>query len=265
MGPASDIAASVPRRVARGVAELERRGFRVRIGDHVERPSGREGKLGDLHALFEDDDVDAVVCTTGGADSHQLLDEIDYSMIGAHPKIFCGHSDITALQAAIWVRTGLVTFMGPSLLSDRAEFGGLPAYTWTEWEATAMRAKPRGEVGVAPEWSSEFTEWDQSDDQSRQWAPNPGPRTVRAGAAEGPLVPANLSTLLLLSGTPWWPGSHGRGHRDRGGRRGAGMVGRAIAPPAATGRRLGKGRGPRSRQVPSAIRNRAAGARSASA
>jgi muramoyltetrapeptide carboxypeptidase LdcA involved in peptidoglycan recycling len=195
----------VPRRLARGVAELERRGFRVRLAEHVERPAGRKGKLADLRALFEDDEVAAIVCTTGGTDSHQLLDELDYALVAAHPKIFCGYSDITALQAAFNVRTGLVTFMGPSVLSDWAEFGGIPAYTWAEWEATVMRPEPRGEIGVAPEWSSEFTQWDQADDRPRGWVPNPGPRTVRAGGAEGPLVPANLSTLLLLAGTPWWP------------------------------------------------------------
>jgi muramoyltetrapeptide carboxypeptidase len=68
-----------------------------------------------------------------------------------------------------------------------------------------MRPEPRGEIGVAPEWSSEFTQWDKDDDRPREWLPNPGPRAVRPGTAEGPLVPANLSTLLLLAGTPWWP------------------------------------------------------------
>jgi muramoyltetrapeptide carboxypeptidase len=205
VGPSSDIAATVPRRVARGVAELERRGFRVRLGHHAERPSGREGKVADLHGLFEDDEVGAIVCTTGGSDSHQLLEELDYSLITAHPKIFCGYSDITALQAGLCVRSGLVSFMGPSLLSDWAEFGGLPAYTWAEWEATVMRPEPRGAIGVAPEWTSELAQWNAADDRHRGWLPNPGPRTVRAGTAEGPLVPANLSTLLLLAGTPWWP------------------------------------------------------------
>jgi muramoyltetrapeptide carboxypeptidase len=208
-GPSSDTAAGVPRRVARGVAELERHGFRVRLGEHVERPAGREGKLADLHALFEDDEVRAIVCTTGGTDSHQLLDELDYSLIAARPKVFCGYSDITALQGAIQVRTGLVPFMGPSLLSDWAEFGGLPEYTWTEWEATVMSPEPRGEIGVAAEWTAELTDWDKSDDRPREWVPNPGPRPVRAGTAEGPLVPANLSTLLLLAGTPWWPDLEG--------------------------------------------------------
>jgi len=187
------------------VAELERHGFQVRLGERVERPTDRAGKLADLHALFEDDEVGAIVCTTGGTDSHQLLDELDYELVSAHPKIFCGYSDFTALQGAISARTGLVTFMGPSLLSDWAEFGGLPAYTWTEWEATVMRPEPRGEIGVAREWSSEFTEWDNEDDRPRAWVPNPGPRRVRGGTAEGPLVPANLSTLLLLAGTRWWP------------------------------------------------------------
>jgi muramoyltetrapeptide carboxypeptidase len=205
VAPASDIAASVPRRLARGVAELERHGFQVRLGERVERPTDRAGKLADLHALFEDDEVGAIVCTTGGTDSHQLLDELDYELVSAHPKILCGYSDITALQAAIHVRTGLVSFMGPSLLSDWAEFGGLPEYTRTEWEATVMQPEPRGKIGVAPEWSSEFTQWDQADDRPRKSVPNSGSRTVRGGVAEGPLVPANLSTLLLLAGTPWWP------------------------------------------------------------
>jgi muramoyltetrapeptide carboxypeptidase len=95
--------------------------------------------------------------------------------------------------------------MGPSLLSDWAEFGGLSAYTWAEWEATVMRPEPRGEISVAPEWSAEVTRWDADDDKPRQWVDNQGPRTVRGGEAVGPLVPANLATLLLLAGTPWWP------------------------------------------------------------
>jgi muramoyltetrapeptide carboxypeptidase len=205
VAPSSDTPARVARRVARGVAELELRGFHVRLGEHVERPSGRKGKLADLHAFFQDDDVRAILCTTGGTDSHQLLEDIDYEMVAAHPTIFCGYSDVTALNAALHARTGLVTFMGPSLLSDWAEFGGLPDYTWSEWEATVMRPEARNDIGVAARWCSELTRWGEDDDRPRAWVKNPGPRTVRGGTAVGPLVPANLSTLLLLAGTPWWP------------------------------------------------------------
>jgi muramoyltetrapeptide carboxypeptidase LdcA involved in peptidoglycan recycling len=202
--PSSDTGAHVPRRFSRGAAELERRGFRVRLGEYarVSKPS-IESRVADLHALFADDEVRAVVCTIGGYDSHQLLEELDFELIRANPKVFSGYSDITALTTAIHARTGLVTFMGPMLLTDWAEFGGLPEYTWAEWEGAVMRAEARGAIGVAPAWTVEMTPWDKADDRPRKWSPNEGPRGLRGGAAEGMLAPGNLSTLLLLAGTPW--------------------------------------------------------------
>jgi muramoyltetrapeptide carboxypeptidase len=210
VAPSSPTAARVPRRLARGVAELERRGFRVRVGEHVrDVQATKDEKVADLHAAFADDEVHAIVCTIGGYDSHQLLDRIDFDLVAAHPKVFCGYSDITSLNAALHERAGLVTFMGPMLLPDWAEFGGVPAYTWAEWEATVMRAEPRGPIGTAPEWTAEMTRWDEADDRPRVGVDNPGPRTVRGGTAAGPLVPVNLSTLLLLAATPWWPSLDG--------------------------------------------------------
>jgi muramoyltetrapeptide carboxypeptidase len=204
--PASATAAHVPRRLARGATELERHGFRVRLGEHVTNPRPTNAdKLHDLHDLFRDPDVRAIVCAIGGYDSHQLLEELDFDLVASNAKVLSGYSDVTALLTAIHAVTGLVTFMGPALLTDWAEFGGIPPYTRTEWEATVMRAAPRGAIGVAGEWTAEVTRWDEADDRPRTWEANPGPRTVREGVAEGPLAPANLSTVLLLAGTRWWP------------------------------------------------------------
>ena len=206
VAPSSPVAAHVPRRLARGVTELERHGFDLRLGAHVRNAEAtNEDKLSDLHALFADPEIRAIVCTIGGYDSHQLLEELDFGLISANPKVVSGYSDITALLVAIHSATALATFMGPMILTDWAEFGGIPEHTWTEWEATVLRAEPRGEIAIAPEWTAEHTWWDKEDERPRVWEPNPGPRTVREGAAEGPLAPANLSTLLLLAGTPWWP------------------------------------------------------------
>jgi len=204
--PSSAHAAGVPRRLARGVTELERHGFRVRLGAHVRNPHPTNAdKLDELHELFRDGDVQAIVCTIGGYDSHQLLEQLDFDVVAANPKVFSGYSDVTALLAAIHAVTGLVTFMGPALLTDWAEFGGIPAYTRAEWEATVTSAMARNAIPAAAAWTAEATRWDEADDRPRVWDANPGPRTVRAGVAEGPLAPANLSTLLLLAGTRWWP------------------------------------------------------------
>jgi muramoyltetrapeptide carboxypeptidase LdcA involved in peptidoglycan recycling len=49
----------------------------------------------------------------GGYNSNELLPSLDWELIRANPKIFCGYSDITALQGAILARAGLVTYCGP--------------------------------------------------------------------------------------------------------------------------------------------------------
>src|SRR5215218_5863319 len=197
VAPSSPVAAHVPRRLARGVTELERHGFRVRLGAHVRNPHPTNAdKLDELHELFRDGDVQAIVCTIGGYESHQLLEQLDFDVVAANPKVFSGYSDVTALLAAIHAVTGLVTFMGPALLTDWAEFGGIPAYTRAEWEATVTSAMARNAIPAAAAWTAEATRWDEADDRPRVWDANPGPRTVRAGVAEGPLAPANLSTLL---------------------------------------------------------------------
>ena len=50
-------------------------------------------------------------------------------MVLPNPKIFMGFSDITVLNVAIWQETGLVTFNGPALLTDFAEYPRMFAYT----------------------------------------------------------------------------------------------------------------------------------------
>ena len=58
---------------------------------------------------------------------------------------------------------------------------------------------------MSPQWWYERLVFDEEDDRPKRREPNPGPRVVRGGAGEGPVVAANLCTLLLLAGTPWWP------------------------------------------------------------
>ncbi len=214
VSPGSPVASFVPRRLARGAAELERCGFRVVVGASATERTGHtagtiEQRVEDLHRFFADDDVRAIVATIGGYNSHALLEELDFDLIAAHPTILSGYSDNSALLAGIHAATGLVTFMGPMLLTDWAEFDGLFPFTWEQWERVAMRATPAGEVPVAVAWTAERTQWDEADGRPRVLEPNPGPKSVRAGVAEGPLAPTHASTLLLLVGTPWWPSLDG--------------------------------------------------------
>ncbi len=72
-----------------------------------------ESRIEDLHDAFQDKNVKAIFTAIGGANSNQLLKYIDWELIKNNPKIFCGFSDITALNNAIYIKTGLVTYSGP--------------------------------------------------------------------------------------------------------------------------------------------------------
>jgi len=179
-----------PERIEQAVSYLEKQGYRVKPSTHLNRIStdpevaDRE-KLYDLHAMFRDPSVHAVVCLRGGAGASRLLGSIDYGLIGRNPKIFVGYSDITALSLAIFARTGLVSFSGPMLATElhdptpctEEHFWGMltdPDY------ALSLRNCPAHRIS-----------------------------RIRAGEAEGPLVGGNLTMLSSMVGTPYLPSLEG--------------------------------------------------------
>ena len=109
--------------VQQGVALLEARGYRVRLGRHLFNTAEHCGYLAgrdqdraaDLNALFADREIAAIFCARGGYGSMRLLHHLDWNVLGANPKIFVGYSDITSLHLAIHRRLSLVTFHGPML------------------------------------------------------------------------------------------------------------------------------------------------------
>ncbi|MDX6518060.1 MAG: muramoyltetrapeptide carboxypeptidase [Gaiellaceae bacterium] len=208
--PSVPAPAGAPRRFERGIDQVERLGFEVRVATNARGSRGHrsgtiEERVADLHELFGDPDVRAILCAIGGFNSNSLLEELDYELIRANPKVFVGYSDVTALHAGIWSQTGLAVCLGPSLMVQFAEFDGVDPYTWEAWERTLMSAEPAGALDPAEAWTDEFLAWDEADTRRRERRPNPGPRTVRQGESQGPVVAGNLTTLLALAGTRFWP------------------------------------------------------------
>jgi muramoyltetrapeptide carboxypeptidase LdcA involved in peptidoglycan recycling len=95
-----------------------RMGLLLSYGAHVDErdnldSSSVASRVADLHAAFADPEVAGILTVIGGFNSNELLPYLDWDLIAANPKILCGYSDITALQNAIFARTGLVTYSGP--------------------------------------------------------------------------------------------------------------------------------------------------------
>lgn len=169
-----------------GVKWLEERGFYVELGMSINQTlgylSGPDAlRAADINTMFASPAIDGIVCLRGGYGTMRLLDLLDYPIIRAHPKVFVGYSDITALHVSIGQRTGLVTFHGPMAASDMGQ--GLSDYTWDYFSRAVSVPEPLGPV-INPPLS-------------------PSPVCIVKGTAEGRLTGGNLSLITATLGTPY--------------------------------------------------------------
>ena len=205
-------AGEYPHRVERGVKHLESLGFTVKIAPHALNQRGFvsdtvENRVSDLHEMFADPSVRAIVAAIGGNHSCHLLPRLDFELIRAHPTILMGFSDITVLNVAIWAKTGLVTFNGPALLTDFAEYPRMFEYTERSFLNTLGQPEPVGVIEPSRFWTEEFLSWSQKKDieRARHLEPSEGPVWLRQGFAEGALIGGCIESLEHLRGTAFWP------------------------------------------------------------
>lgn len=168
----------------RGVEAIRATGREVVLADHTRSRSGyragsAEDLAGDIHALFEDPNVGAVIAAGGGINANRLTRFLDYELIARNPKPFIGVSNPTILLNAITARTGMITFHGPSVVWDFGSEDGMPKDTATSfWELLACT----DDIYKVPE--------------SSQWS------WLRPGTLAGPLLGGNLTSIQGLLGTP---------------------------------------------------------------
>lgn len=174
-------------RINSGVKYLEKLGYKTLIGSNVGKNHGYlagsdEERVSDLHSMFKNKNVKAIMCVRGGYGSPRLLDKIDYKLIKKNPKIFVGYSDITALQMAFLQKANLVTFAGPMLAVDFHD----EVSSFTEeffWRLVTSNKK----IGRIKNPNSEKM------------------YCLRKGSARGQIVGGNLALLVSLMGTQYFP------------------------------------------------------------
>ncbi|MEK6874240.1 MAG: LD-carboxypeptidase [Nanoarchaeota archaeon] len=109
-------------RLLRTAHILAKAGFVVHFGKHLFEkhgflPGTDEERASDINNMFEESQIDAILCAYGGSNANRLLTLLDYDLIRSHPKIFLGMSDISTLLNAIHAKTGLVTYHSPNACS----------------------------------------------------------------------------------------------------------------------------------------------------
>lgn len=204
--------ARFPHRIERGVAHLRSLGFQVKIAAHALHCAGfvsdtAENRAADIHAMFLDPEVKAIVASIGGDHSCHLLPLLDFDLIAAHPKVFMGYSDVTVLNVAIYAMTGLTTFNGPALMTDFAEYPAMPEYTEQYFLKAVCHSKPVGPVSPSDWWTEEFLDWSKQADltRPRERTASPGWSWLKPGHGEGVLIGGCIESLQHLRGTRYWP------------------------------------------------------------
>lgn len=162
-------------------------GFKLKLGKHVRDQRGYlagtdQDRARDLMTMFQDPEVDGIMCIRGGWGCNRILPLLDYKLISQHPKVFCGFSDITSLHMAFMKKSGLHTFHGPVGKSVWNEF------TVSAFDSVIMKGeKP---VFRIPE--------DETDTF-----------TLTPGKARGILLGGNLSVLVAMIGSDYLPSFEG--------------------------------------------------------
>lgn len=185
--PAGVVPKAPPLRLAQ--RRLRALGFDAQLDDSALARSQRFGgdddtRLAALHRVAEQAPSIAMA-TRGGYGMTRLLDRIHWPLLArsvAQGTRWVGHSDLTALQMALWQHTGTSSWAGPMALDDFSrgeEAGGVDDVTRDcfleamsgELEAVGFRTEP-GFDGLA---------------------------------VRGKLWGGNLSMLVAMLGTPHWP------------------------------------------------------------
>lgn len=193
-----------PHSLQQAVSLLRHQSFHVVLGECTRKLSAGSSRdflsapdqqrAHELDAMVADPKIDAIFGACGGYGSQRILPLLDYEAIAAHPKIFTGFSDLTALLVGIHRRTGLVTFHGPSAC-------------WYD------AAKPAEENRIQKE---QFLRDLQLLGSTEPWGEIRNPpegmhlRTIREGRGRGPLLAGNLGILCYTIGTPFEPDWRGR-------------------------------------------------------
>lgn len=170
-----------PDTFTRGIKTIQAMGFQVLIEDQVFQHhryfAGKdEQRAQHLNMMFENRDVNAIICARGGYGAMRILPFLNYEMISEHPKPFVGFSDISALLATLYQKCGMVVFHGPTV--------------------TTLGKNDR-------ETANCLKQVLYGNDPDRLDAQNG--RVIHKGMASGPVLCANLTTLSHLMGTPFFP------------------------------------------------------------
>ena len=209
--PSSGVPADLRPRLAFCVADLERRGYDVVVGDCMDGEgvvsAPAADRAAELMGMLLDPGVRAVVPPWGGELLVEVLPHLDLEALRrAEPTWVVGFSDVSTLLLPLTTVTGTATVHGQNLLETPYEVPH-PLAHWLDVVSAAAGATVVQGASTAhrlhgfDQWQDDPTCTRYTFDSGGRWSlldPAAGPVRVR-----GRLLGGCIETVSILAGTPY--------------------------------------------------------------
>ena len=162
----------------------------------------------DINNAFADKEVKAIIASIGGDDSVRILDYLDMKTIKKNPKIVMGLSDSTTFLDYIHLRTGLMTYYGPTVMAGFSQTERFPSTFLDMIKSLLFEPEERYEYKSFPFWSDGYPEWAEKSNTGKikKRHKNEGWHWLQGkGIAKGTLFGGCADVLEFMKGTHFWP------------------------------------------------------------
>ena len=157
------------------------KGFKVVLGEST---IGKDGpfagspqlRANDINQMFDNNEINAIMCSRGGYGSNKVLPLLDYLLIKNNPKIFMGFSDVTSCLISISQKSKLITFHGPMLSSFKKK--------WVPYNYNGMIEVLSGNKDIIVKTPDDLPS-----------------KTIKAGKGSGKLCGGNMTLIINRIGT----------------------------------------------------------------
>lgn len=166
-----------------------------------------EKRAEDWMEACADFSIKGIITSIGGDEGVRLLPYIDLAMLHDNPKIFLGYSD-TTIHHLMMFKAGVVSYYGPALMSDFAEYGAMSEYTVRAIKETLFDGKAPISVEKCPYWQKEGIAWSEKnmDKQTERLPDTHGYEVLQGeGAIRGHLVGGCIDAFPMYCGSRAWP------------------------------------------------------------
>lgn len=212
VSPSAGLAPFAMHRIDNAVKYFQDMGYKVIIGTNALKNEGYvsasiNDRVEDIHSMFLNPEVKAIICTIGGNNSNQLLPYIDFALIKNNPKIFIGYSDISVLHFAIQSQSNLATYFGPCVMTQFGEYPKPLPYTLDSFIQQLCNSDAKTiNIKQSELWTDETPNWFEKKDLDgkRKQIENTGYEWLKKGKSSGTAWGGTIPSINYLLGTKYW-------------------------------------------------------------